>query len=157
MDSLFENVDRRLGFVGNNHKAIWPGDGKPGLWMRLWMNSIFRMGAIYNLIIRDEEIMIEERKRSNGDGVDESRDEQIVLVISPVFEGCTRILDAEEQIKVRDMYWKVVACGDDEKKGEEEMEGLLLEYVERNPFVGGLKGILGISSKKGGGWINMRG
>ncbi|KAK1312387.1 hypothetical protein QJS10_CPA07g00161 [Acorus calamus] len=96
------------------------------------------MGAIYNLIIRDEEIMIEERKRSNGDGVDESRDEQIVLVILPVFEGCTRILDAEEQIKVRDMYWKVVACGDDEKKGEEEMEGLLLEYVERNPFVGGL-------------------
>ncbi|KAK1293210.1 hypothetical protein QJS10_CPB17g00034 [Acorus calamus] len=134
MDSLFENVDRRLGFAGNNHKAIWPGDGKPGL----WMNSIFRMGVIYNLIIQDEEIMIEERKRSNGDGVDESRDEQIELVISPVFEGCTRILDVEEQIKARDMYWKVVASGDDEKKGEEEMEGLLLEYVERNPFVGGL-------------------
>ncbi|KAK1278749.1 hypothetical protein QJS04_geneDACA014780 [Acorus gramineus] len=131
-DSLFENIDGRLGFAGNNHKAIWPGDGKPGL----WMNSISRMGAIYSLIVRDEEIMIEERKRSNGDGVDESRDEQIELVIPPVLEGCTRILDAEEQIKARDLYWKAVACGEEEKKGEEEMEGLLLECVERNPFVG---------------------
>ncbi|KAK1326610.1 hypothetical protein QJS10_CPA01g00044 [Acorus calamus] len=131
-DSLFENIDGRLGFTGNNYKAIWPGDGKPGL----WMNSISRIGAIYSLIVRDEEIMIEERKRSNGDGVDESRDEQIELVIPPVFEGCTRILDAEEQMKARDLYWKAVACGDDEKKGEEGMEGLLLECVERNPFVG---------------------
>ncbi|KAF9597139.1 hypothetical protein IFM89_015968 [Coptis chinensis] len=50
-------------FSGNNYFALWPGDGKPGL----WMNSISRMGALYALIAREEEIFIEERKRAGGE------------------------------------------------------------------------------------------
>merc|ERR1712183_258428 len=45
-DALFENSNGRFEFSGNNYTALWPGDGKPGL----WLNSISRMGAIYNLI-----------------------------------------------------------------------------------------------------------
>ncbi|BAT77896.1 hypothetical protein VIGAN_02050800 [Vigna angularis var. angularis] len=50
-DVLFDNRNDRLEFSGNNLGAMWPGDGKPGL----WLNSISRMGAVYNLIARDED------------------------------------------------------------------------------------------------------
>lgn len=42
-DVLFDNKDGRLEFSGNNTaNALWPGEGKPGL----WMNSLSRMGGI---------------------------------------------------------------------------------------------------------------
>ena len=41
-DALFDNSDRCLEFSGNNYGALWPGDGKP----RLWLNAISRMGTV---------------------------------------------------------------------------------------------------------------
>ncbi|KAF5749844.1 hypothetical protein HS088_TW03G00170 [Tripterygium wilfordii] len=129
-DMLFDNSDGRLEFKGNNYAALWPGDGKPGL----WMNSISRMGTIYNMIVREEEIFIEERKRGGGIGVDVNRDEDTELVVPPVFEYCTRVLDAREQIEARDLYWEGVC--DMSKRGLDGAEGLLLRCVEKNPFIG---------------------
>ncbi|KAJ6989672.1 hypothetical protein NC653_018228 [Populus alba x Populus x berolinensis] len=123
-DLLFENFDGRLEFPGNNC------DGKPGL----WINSISRMGAIYSLIVREEEIFIEERKRAGGFEVDRERDEDIELVLAPVFENCTQVLDAREQIVARDLYWEAVC--DTSKGGLERSEELLLSSIEKNPFVG---------------------
>lgn len=138
-DALFDNSDGRLEFSGNNYGALWPGDGKPGL----WMNSVSRMGAVYSLIAREEEIFIEERKRVNGiKSLD--RDEDIELVIPPVFEKCTRILDAGEQVLARDLYWEGVC--DVSKRGFldlEKAEELLLRCVEKNPFVGEPHVVLG--------------
>nr|DAD35923.1 TPA_asm: hypothetical protein HUJ06_006563 [Nelumbo nucifera] len=109
-DTLFDNSDGRLEFSGNNYAlGLWPGDGKPGL----WMNSLSRMGALYSLIVREEEIE---------------------LVIPPVFENCTKVLDAEEQIVARDLYWEAVCEGS--KVGLERVEELLLRCVEKNPFIG---------------------
>uniref|UniRef100_A0A5B6YKL3 DUF6817 domain-containing protein n=1 Tax=Davidia involucrata TaxID=16924 RepID=A0A5B6YKL3_DAVIN len=126
-DVLFDNnSDGRLEFSGNNvAAALWPGDGKPGL----WMNSISRMGALYTLIVREEEIFMEERKESII-----GRDEDIELVMPPVFEKCTRVLDAREQIVARDLYWEAVC--DVSKIGLERAEEVLLMCVEKNPFVG---------------------
>ncbi|MQL93785.1 hypothetical protein Taro_026441 [Colocasia esculenta] len=131
-DALFDNVDGRLEFSGNNPTALWPGDGKPGL----WVNSASRMGAIYALIAREEEIYQEERKKAGEEPALE-RDEDIELVIPPVFEGCTRVLDAGDQIAARDMYWEAV-CGGGRGGAEalDRAEGLLRGCVERNPFVG---------------------
>ncbi|CAB4265418.1 unnamed protein product [Prunus armeniaca] len=82
-DELFDNIDGRLEFKGNNYAALWPGDGKPGL----WMNSISRMAAIYTLIVREEAIFVQERKitsaTATGDKLDKSRDEDIELVVPP--------------------------------------------------------------------------
>ena len=59
-DALYDNIDGRLEFTGNtNFDVLWPGNGKPGL----WMNLISKMGAIYTLLVREEEIFKEERKR----------------------------------------------------------------------------------------------
>lgn len=136
-DVAFENTNGRLEFSGNNAAgALWPGDGKPGL----WMNSISRMGALYNLIAREEEIhCMEEGRRGSTTAESLSsldRDEEIELVIPPVFENCTRILNAEEQIVARDLYWEAVVVKSGEKGEEEEEELLLGRCVEKNPYVG---------------------
>ncbi|OVA07402.1 hypothetical protein BVC80_8825g9 [Macleaya cordata] len=136
-DILFDNENGRLEFSGNNFGALWPGDGKPGL----WMNSISRMGAIYALLVREEEIFIEERKRVGGNVSNEGRDEEIELVVPPVFENCTRVLDAGDQIIARDLYWEAVCDGG--KNGLEKAEELLLRCIEKNPFVGEPHVVLG--------------
>ncbi|KAK4337645.1 hypothetical protein RND71_042132 [Anisodus tanguticus] len=137
-DLLFDNTNGRLEFTGNNSQiTLWPGDGKPGL----WMNSVSRMGAIYTLIVREEEIMIEKRKKNGEVGIVEGRDEEIELVIPPVFENCTRVLDAQEQKEARELYWEGVCEGS--KRGLDWAEEKLLASVEKNCFVGEPHVVLG--------------
>lgn len=126
-DVLFDNHDGRLEFAGNNTlTSLWPGDGKPGL----WMSSASRMAAIYTLMVREEEIYV----KTAGKTVAAGRDEELELVIPPVFEGCTRVLNPEVQIAARDLYWEAV-CGA-AKMGLEKAEEMLVESVQKNPFVG---------------------
>lgn len=132
-DALYDNTDGRLEFIGNsNFYTLWPGNGKPGL----WMNLISKMAAIYTLLVREEEMYAEERRRADGhvNGiVADNRDEDIELVIPPVFERCTKILDPSEQIVARDLYWEAV---NDEGSKKEKGEEMLLKCIEKNPFVG---------------------
>ncbi|XP_061357918.1 uncharacterized protein LOC133302189 [Gastrolobium bilobum] len=129
-DMLFDNVNGRLEFSGNNFGALWPGDGKPGL----WLNSISRMGALYALIVREEEIFMEEKKRAGLGVVDHERDEDLELVLPPVFDNCTKVLDAGDQIVARDLYWEAVC--DVPGKGLGKVEELLVGSIKKNPFVG---------------------
>lgn len=139
-DFLFDNSDGRLEFSGNTFTALWPGDGKPGL----WMNSLSRMGAIYSLIVREEEIFIEERKKSGGVEVDTDRDEDIELVIPPVFKNCENVLFPDDQIEARNLYWEAVCENCDGSKHKlEKAEELLLGCIEKNPFVGEPHVVLG--------------
>ncbi|KAM7463248.1 hypothetical protein LguiA_031369 [Lonicera macranthoides] len=137
-DVLFENTNGRLEFLGNNSAdALWPGDGKPGL----WMNSISRMGALYSLIVREEEIFMEEMKRGGNLEALKGRDEEIELVIPPVFENCTKVLDAGDQILARELYWEgVCEVG---KRGLDGAEERLRRCIEKNPFVGEPHVVLG--------------
>ncbi|XP_078151711.1 uncharacterized protein LOC144546984 [Carex rostrata] len=128
-DQLFENEDGKLEFKGNVHTALWPGEGKPGL----WMSSISRMGALYSLIVREEELHIEERKQK-GVEHEKDRDEEIELVIPPVFDYCTKVLDPKEQIEARSLYWEAV-CGNGDDL-DKKVERLLIESSKKNPFVG---------------------
>ncbi|KAL0736087.1 hypothetical protein Bca4012_012297 [Brassica carinata] len=104
-DELFCNEDGRLEFRGNNVKALWPGYGKPGL----WMNSSSRMDAVYSLIVREEEVLMEQRKRDSGGSgvvVRKERDEDIELMVPPVFSFCTKKLIMHEELDDQ----KKVAC-----------------------------------------------
>ncbi|KAK9691470.1 hypothetical protein RND81_09G198800 [Saponaria officinalis] len=130
-DVLFENSDGRLEYKGNDIVYLWPGDGKPGL----WTSSLSKMAAVYMLMVREEQIMMEERKIAGyKDDEVEGRDEEIELVIPPVFENCTRVLNAKEQIEARDLYWEAVC--DHRKIGLEKAEEVLLKSIQKNPFVG---------------------
>jgi hypothetical protein len=128
-DRLFGNADGRLEFRGNRWSSLWPGTGKPGL----WVSSVSRMGALYTLIVREEEIHNNHSRR--GEGHHDIRE----LVIPPVFDGCTKVLDAGEQKAARDLYWEAI-CRDpqaeEEEEEKEEVEQLLEQSIAKNPFVG---------------------
>ncbi|XP_074264624.1 uncharacterized protein LOC141587097 [Silene latifolia] len=127
-DVLFQNFNGQLDHKGSDIVSLWPGDGKPGL----WTNSLSKMGAVYMLIAREEEMMMKERTMMSK--VAEGRDEDIELVIPPVFHNCTWVLNANEQIEARDLYWEAVC--DNAKIGLDKAEELLLTSIQKNPFVG---------------------
>ncbi|CAN6238959.1 unnamed protein product [Urochloa humidicola] len=130
-DKLYANENGRLEFRGDNWGALWPGTCKPGL----WMNAASRLAVLYNLILRDEELYMQERNKM-GETIRLGRDEEIKLVIPPVFNYCTKVLDPNEQIAARDLYWEAI-CRDDRKDTDwEKVEKILLESIKKNPFVG---------------------
>ena len=87
---------------------------------------------MYTLIAREEEIFIQERKRKVGVAVvpDLERNEDIELVLPPVFDYCRKVLEAGDQIVARDLYWEAVC------EGGSKAEELLLESIDKNPFFG---------------------
>ncbi|KAI3419952.1 uncharacterized protein J3R85_012884 [Psidium guajava] len=145
-DTLFENSDGRLEFTGNNVWALWPGDGKPGL----WMNSLSRMAAIYMLVAREEEMFMLEKKmgtsNAESEPPSEERDEDIGLAVPPVFDSCTRVLGTGDQIEARDKYWEAMSDASKFGAGAEHYDAVerrLRESVEKNPFVGEPRVVLG--------------
>uniref|UniRef100_A0ACD5X5Z3 Uncharacterized protein n=1 Tax=Avena sativa TaxID=4498 RepID=A0ACD5X5Z3_AVESA len=127
-DKLFGNEDGRLEFTGDNWAALWPGTGKPGL----WMSAMSRLTAIYRLIAIDERL-----RRMEEDTVDkeDSDDVGLELSIPPVFDRCSKVLDPDEQIAARDLYWEAI-CSDVKGGDWTEIESLLWRSIEKNPFVG---------------------
>ncbi|CAM0875485.1 unnamed protein product [Alopecurus aequalis] len=127
-DKLFGNEDGRLEFAGDNWAALWPGTGKPGLWMA----AMSRLAAIYRLIATDERI-----RRMEGVVEEEDDDAGLELTIPPVFDRCSKVLDPDEQIAARDLYWEAICS--DVKGGDgdwTEIESLLRQSIGKNPFVG---------------------
>ncbi|RVX16377.1 hypothetical protein CK203_014527 [Vitis vinifera] len=117
-----------LEFSGNSYGALWPGDGKPGL----WLNSISRMGAVYSLLVREEEIFIEERKRVGGDQVVKGRDEELELVIPPVLgELHEEPICGEPHVVLAQIY---LTNGRFEEAEREAEKGLKLMLEWGNPW-----------------------
>ncbi|XP_051121671.1 uncharacterized protein LOC127245072 [Andrographis paniculata] len=130
-DEVFDNSNGRLEFSGNKTlTSLWPGDGKPGL----WMNSVSRMAAIYMLIVREEEILKSTEENLGGG-------EDLELIIPPVLDGCTKVVDTEDQVAARDLYWEAVCSA--AEIGLEKAEEMLLRSAEKNPFVGEVQVVLG--------------
>ncbi|MFS7967176.1 putative tetratricopeptide-like helical domain superfamily [Helianthus anomalus] len=127
-DVLYENTNGRLELDGDRFDTLYPGNGKPGL----WMNAASRMAAVYTLLVREEAIFLQENKM--GSGID--RDEDIELVIPPVFDHCTKILDANDLIMARDLYWEVVCDDGCDQVKKDKSEGKLVKCIEVNPYVG---------------------
>jgi hypothetical protein len=84
-----DNEDGRLEYRGDNWRALWPGSGKPGL----WMSAMSRLAAVYRLFTTDEEIHELTGERS----VVKTKDAELELVIPAVFVRCNKVLDAGEQ------------------------------------------------------------
>ena len=127
-DKLFRNEDGRLEFAGDNWAALWPGTGKPGLWMA----AMSRLAAIYRLIATDERL-----RRMEGAVEEDDDDAGLELSIPPVFDRCSKVLDPEEQILARDLYWEAICS--DVKGGDRDwtgIESLLRQSIGKNPFVG---------------------
>jgi len=104
-DILFGNEDGLHSFKAEKfsiQKVLWPGNGKPGL----SMNLISRMGQLV---------------RKCG-----------WKTIPPVFNHCTEILSAENEIRALDLYWHV--CCNSANMEYKQIETSLKSCVELNPF-----------------------
>ncbi|GLJ47873.1 hypothetical protein SUGI_1010950 [Cryptomeria japonica] len=125
-DGVYDNYNGRMDFEsgGNAWKTLFPGDGKPGL----WMNFISRMGTIYNLVTAEENEL--RKKEIVGDSKMELKDAD--LVIPPIFNNCTVVLSESDELKARDLYWEAVC----RKECDESAEALLLKACAHNPFIG---------------------
>jgi len=55
-------------------------------------------------------------------------------VIPPIFDHCTKLITFENELKARDLYWKVVVH--EATLSLEEQKALLQESIALNPFVG---------------------
>ncbi|KAH0456186.1 hypothetical protein IEQ34_014093 [Dendrobium chrysotoxum] len=135
-DELFDNTDGQMNFSGNTFTALWPGDGRPGL----WMNSLSRMAALYNLILREESLYLQSRKASSHSHPQQQydipqfeRDEALELIVPPVFSNCTKVLGRESQLIARDLYWK--AMTGPANKDMAAAESLLMECCKENGYV----------------------
>ncbi|KAI0500071.1 hypothetical protein KFK09_018279 [Dendrobium nobile] len=126
-DELFDNTDGQMNFSGNTFTALWPGDGRPGL----WMNSLSRMAALYNLILREESLYLQSRKASIHS--QSERDEALELIVPPVFSKCTKVLGRGSQLLARDLYWKAMAGP--ANKDMAAAESLLKECCKENGYV----------------------
>ncbi|KAG8060882.1 hypothetical protein GUJ93_ZPchr0002g24399 [Zizania palustris] len=96
------------------------------------------MGALYTLIVREEEIYIAQRTRSSTSeqcGNPATLDEDIELVIPSMFDGCPQVLNTNDQKAARDIYWEAVCTGEDEADWP-KLEELLRQSIAKNPFVG---------------------
>jgi len=107
-DLLYGNENAKM--TWNNDAdpgALWPGDGKPGLWVS-WASHLTK-------IVKD----------ANVTGV----------VLPPIFNNCLETLSEENELKARDLYWKVITEYTPSDKAEKARE-LLHECVSLNPYVG---------------------
>jgi len=107
-DRLFANDDGKLTYYGNNFTSLWPGDGRPGL----WMHCCSRMGRLAQSCV--------------------SANSKIVL--PPVFNNCTEILSVENERKARDLYWDVVMNKTESDKHDEALKQLE-DAIKANPFI----------------------
>jgi hypothetical protein len=102
-DNLLGNEDAGMKYEVQNARSLWPGSIKPGLWMSV-MSRLARLVSQCDL-----------------------------PAMPPVFNGCSQILEAHNEVKARDLYWQ--AANGDSHDIEEAVPKLELA-IELNPFAG---------------------
>jgi len=112
-DQWYSWLDELLGnhasmtYTNKDPGVLWPGDGRPGLWMS-WCSRLA------NIL-----------KSSNIPNIH----------LPPIFNHCQGTLLEENEVKARDLYWKVVIEHRASSEAE-NAENLLKQAITLNPFVG---------------------
>jgi len=115
-DALFETErdGGRMRYAGGAAHTLWPGDGRPGL----WLHTMSHVGRLVHAANAALEAAGDERR----------------VPVPPVFAGCTAVVSAAQQAACRDAYWRAATqlCG-----AEHAAEALsaLEAAVDACPFV----------------------
>lgn len=121
-DELFGNNDAKLEFKENHPGMLWPGIGKPGLYLS-------KLSQIARLLSTCSD----------------------VCPIPPIFKNCSLLLEEENEIIARDSYWEAITSYS-HPKDEEEAKRLLIRCIEHNPFVGEPHLVLAQAYLRDGQW-----
>ena len=115
-DALFatEADGGRMRYAGAAAHTLWPGDGRPGL----WLHTMSHVGRLVH---------------AANDALAAAGDPRRVPV-PPVFAGCTVVVSPAQQAACRDSYWRAATtlCG---AEHAEEARAALEAALEACPFV----------------------
>lgn len=131
-DSMFGNSDGKMQFAGNDGAPLWPGDGKPGL----WITAISLMGFVLTQILKDEEEYLLAEKEQ-GRGVSSRPFGHIEIKAPPILRHCTAIVFPSDQVKSMNLYWKAVCDKGDchgKDSGKDLPQSSLIKAIQHNPF-----------------------
>lgn len=94
-----------------NSKSLWPGLSRPGVFL-FYLSQLCSVASTYS-------------------------GNHTVSPLPPVFEGCTRTISREDEIRARDLYWDVMLSSQSTSDNEDDTKiiEMLEECVSFNPFV----------------------
>lgn len=137
-DKLFHNTDASFAFekrgnVQHSSGALFPGTGKPGL----WMSCLSKMGQLARACEKSEQ-EYQKKEIPSTSGLTRPF---IVMPLPPVFAEGVQLLQKENEVRARDLYWDVVTNKTEPEKNA-EAKADLLQVVEWNPHVGEPRAVL---------------
>ena len=94
------------GHANNTPDRMWPGTGKPGM-----LRNITGMSFFSRMLYGCKDYLAN---------------------VPPVFNNCTEVLDLQDELKARDLYWN--ARTQEHEKTMEELENMYRESCELNPY-----------------------
>lgn len=105
-DNLLGNEDGLMKYEHQNPSSLWPGSSKPGLWMSA-SSKMAQLVAQCGL-----------------------------TALPPIFDGCTKVLEAHDEVKARDLYWQAASGEGPHANNITEAVKLLEQAIALNPFAG---------------------
>lgn len=106
---------------------LWPGESKPGI----WMSTMSKMGQLVKTC-------------HDATPRDESKRNDEIFNIPPVFNNCSVLINPEQEVRARDLYWEVMLEGGAPSSMNnastdilkcETLLNKLKQSIELNPFI----------------------
>ncbi|KAL3687749.1 hypothetical protein R1sor_014058 [Riccia sorocarpa] len=132
-DDLFANRSGKFDYSGDQWTALWPGDGRPGLWVPL----VSRMGVWLSILLHEEAAYRErEETEGRGEALKKRPFADIQITVPSILDNCSVIVSSTDQIEALELYWQAFPMDADGKpKSAEIVEPLLRKAFQKNPYL----------------------
>ncbi|KAL2629848.1 hypothetical protein R1flu_014534 [Riccia fluitans] len=132
-DDLFANQDGKFDYSGDQWTSLWPGDGRPGLWVPL----ISRLGVMLNILLHEEAAYKEQEEREGRvEALKNRLFADIPITAPPILDNCSVIVSAADQIEALELYWQAFPMNAEGKpKSAEILKPLLRKASQKCPFL----------------------
>jgi hypothetical protein len=133
-DVLFGGDDHSMLIPGmdqaeaHDPTALWPGLSKPGL----WMSYVSQLGAVAKTFHADDaDTEAEAAPDAAACPANESATTDAPADVPPVFDNCSKVLQREDEVRARDLYWSVIMGQVEE---EDDVIDTLQRCIDHNPW-----------------------
>jgi len=127
-DVLYGNEDGEWRYAGNAWHTLWPGNFKPGLWLTL----MSRLGVLLNILLHED--AAEQAELTPLKGLPERPWGTLEIPVPQIFNNCTEILSAANQVASRDQYWEAMHVQERDRLVSTALP-LLKTCCKINPYV----------------------
>jgi len=112
---------QNVGIEKHQPMALWPGDGRPGLWMS-FTSRVAKAARVATERMRTSRVSLPE------------------INLPSIFDGCTSLIGEDDEEAARDLYWSVATADPASLQGDglDDAIARLELAISINPFVGEL-------------------